>query len=145
MALLMFRRNKKIGSRLIQWATQYHWSHVGVLCKDGLIYHSDSSGAHSATTEEFSKDSEIDFMPIIGDDDEMLARAQSRLGDKYDFPALLWFALVLFLKKISIKIPRLVINPKWIVCSEYAEFIVFGTASTSLPEELAMKVIRDNN
>ena len=144
MALLMFRRNKKIGSRLIQWATQYRWSHVGVLCEDGYVYHSDASGAHKVTLEEFQKDSEIDFMTLLGDANQMLARAQSRVGSKYDFPALFWFGLVLLLKRFSIKLPKLVINPRWIVCSEYAEYIVFGTTETLLPQELAMKILKND-
>jgi hypothetical protein len=122
---------------------------VGVICEDGFVYHADSKGAHKDTLEKFCHGAEAGSYSIPNDGNykAMLERAQSKVGAKYDFPAILWFGFTLLMKTFSIIVPKIVVNPKWTVCSEYANYIIFGNTETILPEELVDKVweLRDQN
>lgn len=69
-----------------------------------------------------------------------LVRADSKLGTAYDVPALLWFLLVLLSARLGLNIPRLHINPRWMLCSEYVWYILSGKNETLTPAELHAKL-----
>jgi hypothetical protein len=128
---VIFRRSKKIGSRLIRWGTQENWSHCGVVI-NGAVYHSDVQGCRLSSIEEFCSGAETFLMPKTISEDQK-NRAIQALGDKYDWGAIAWFALSVLLKRIWIILPKLTINPKWFVCSEYATYILWGQNETDTP------------
>ena len=136
---VIFRKSDKLGSRLIRWGTQESWSHVGVIF-DSRVYHSDSKGCHFSTLEEFSHDAETFFLPREISD-EQKARAYEALGQKYDWPALVWFAVLFLLRRILIRLPEYTINPKWKVCSEYATWILWGKVETHTPGEILSRLL----
>jgi hypothetical protein len=63
-------------------------------------------------------------------------RAVSKLGSAYDVPALLWFLFYLLATRKGWAVPRLSINPKWMLCSEYVHYIVTGETETVTPGDL---------
>jgi len=128
---VIFRRSKKIGSRLIRWGTQENWSHCGVVI-NGVAYHSDVLGCRLSSLEEFCAEAEVFLMPKTITEDQK-NRAVVALGDKYDWGAIIWFSLSVLLKRIWIILPKLAINPKWFVCSEYATYILWGQNETDTP------------
>jgi hypothetical protein len=135
--------NSKIGSRLIRWATGEKYSHIGVQLNTDGIYHSDVKGCHITSIEEFSKKCNYEYTTKDVSDEEyedMLSRANSRLGDPYDFLGALGLGLLVILARrlfVKIKIP--VLNPKWLFCSEYSEYIIWGTQTELTPGQVAEK------
>ena len=132
---IIFRKSNKLGSKIIRLFTKEEWSHVGVSFDENEVYHADSKGVHKITLEEFCKDSEFLIIDKIHNE-EMINRANSKLGSKYDFGAILWLAIYLPLFRIGIKLPKTTINPKWFLCSEFVEYVIYGTITTSTPGEL---------
>jgi len=138
---VVFRRSRKLGSRLIRWGTQEAWSHCGVII-DNEAYHSDSRGCHVSTVEEFCLGSETFFL-AVAITKEQKDRAIKAIGYQYDWAAIVWFAIVLLLKRIAIILPTTTVNSKWLVCSEYASYIFWGKGQTVTPGEFLNRVLAE--
>lgn len=134
------RKSNKLGSRLICSVTKEKFSHIGIEI-DEVIYHSNSKGCHKSSIEEFGHKSETYSFELNISDymaNHMLERAISRLGDKYDFLGVLGLGLlIIFFHKLLRKIKPPVMNPKWMFCSEYSEYIILGTQSSLTPGQVA--------
>lgn len=136
---VMFRRSTRIGSRLIRWGTDEPWSHCGILIGD-QVYHSDTKGCHATPYEEFCAKAETFTIPKELSE-EQKARALKAVGYQYDWGAIAWFVLSVLFKKIRIILPRLTINPRWFVCSEYATYILWGKNETGTPGDVMNRVL----
>jgi hypothetical protein len=75
-------------------------------------------------------------VPVFRETQAMHNRAVSKLGSAYDVPALLWFLFYLLATRKGWAVPRLSINPKWMLCSEYVHYIVTGETETVTPGDL---------
>ena len=140
--------SKKIGSRLIRWATGEKYSHIGVQLNDSGIYHSDVKGCHVSSIEEFCNKSEYLYtVKAVSEEehDQMLDRAKNRLGDPYDFLGAIGLGLLIILaRRIHRKIKPPMLNPRWLFCSEYSEYIIWGTQTELTPGQVALKASDDS-
>lgn len=61
---------------------------------------------------------------------------EAQCGSSYDVPALLWFLFYLWATRKGWEVPRIVINPKWLLCSEYVHYILTGREETVTPQDI---------
>jgi hypothetical protein len=137
--MILLRRSDKWGSCIIRWATREPASHIGVSFDGINVYHSDFKGCRVEKIEDFYKDSEVFVRHYATPVASMKMRALEKLGSKYDFLGILGFALFLLFKFLGIRAKVPLMNPKWMLCSEYAEYILLGTYSTATPVEVMSK------
>lgn len=142
---LVVRKSHKTGSQVIRWATNEPFSHIGVSFDNcDTVYHSDSRGCRLESAWDFAVNSHAEvstfFTPSFEEFTGMMWRARSKVGSKYDFLGVLGFGALLLLKKIGIKSKMPVFNPSWMFCSEYSEYIIFGTNTTLTPMQVVEKV-----
>ena len=136
------RKSQKIGSRLIRFATGEEFSHIGIQLGDDKIYHSDSHGCRMTSIDDFVNGSTArTFYFKVSNEafKEMQMRAIEKLGNKYDFLGVIGFGVLLLLKRLGIRVKVPLMNPRWLICSEYAEYILMGTLTTSTPCEIVTK------
>lgn len=140
---LCVRRSHLLGSQLIRWGTKETFSHIGVsLDNANTVYHSDSKGCRVESAWDFAVNSHAEvaysFKVTTEEYISMLWRAKSKLGAKYDFLGVLGFGVFLLLSRFGLSF-RPIFNPKWLFCSEYAEYIIFGTNTTLTPMQVVEK------
>lgn len=134
--MIILRRSNKIGSRVIRFFTSEPASHVGVSFDGKNVYHSDAKGCRLEPIEQFCKDSETLSRHYAVPTAAMRMRANEKLGTKYDFLGVIGFGLFLMLKFVGIKAKVPLMNPRWMFCSEYAEYILMGTKNSLMPVEV---------
>lgn len=134
--MIVLRRSNKIGSRVIRFFTSEPASHIGVSFDGKTVYHSDSKGCRAESLEDFCKGSETLVRHYAVPMAAMRMRANEKLGTKYDFLGVVGFGLLLLLKLCGFKAKIPLINPRWMMCSEYAEYILMGTKNTLTPIEV---------
>ena len=137
--MILLRRSSKLGSKVIRAFTNEPASHIGVSFDGVTVYHSDAKGCRSEPIEQFYKDSEVFVRHYAVPTAAMKMRALEKLGSKYDFLGLVGFGLFLLMKKLGIRARVPLMNPKWMLCSEYAEYILLGTHNTLTPVEVMSK------
>jgi hypothetical protein len=140
------RNSDKIGSKTIRFATGEEFSHIGVQLGDDKIYHSDIHGCRVCPITEFVEGNNVRSFYFRVEDQQfadMKTRAAAKLGTKYDVLGLIGFGVLLLLKRIGIRVKVPMMNPKWMFCSEYAEYILTGRHSTMTPVEV-LEEYREN-
>lgn len=137
---IVLRRSGKIGSKVIRFFTRETWSHIGVSFDGKSVFHSDSKGCRLESLEGFSKDSEVLVIDYRVSTAQMHQRAVEKVGSSYDFLGVIGFGLILAIKWAGIKTKMPLMNPKWMFCSEYAEYILFGECLTRTPGEVWLKM-----
>jgi hypothetical protein len=135
---ILLRRNEKIGSRIIRWATGEPASHVGVSFDGAMVYHSDQGGCRAEPIEDFCRGS-VYHIEEIPEPRFARWRAREKIGTKYDTLGVIGFGIFLILRKFGIKSRIPLMNPRWFYCSEYVEYILFGTYSTMTPMQVYEK------
>lgn len=135
---IYLRRSKKIGSRVICLATGEPYSHIGVEL-GGFMYHSVSSGCRKEAVVNFTNQNEVyskTFPVLEREYAAMIERAETKLSTKYDMLGVIAFGLMLILRRVGIIKKIADVNPKWLMCSEYAEWILWGKVKTITPMEV---------
>lgn len=133
------RKSGKIGSRIICLATGEAYSHIGVRLGDSNVFHSDGHGCHLSTFKDFSAGSTVLSKRFIIDADDLdaaRARAIEKLGTAYDFLGVVGFGICLILKRLGIRFKIPLMNPRWMMCSEYVEYILLNKNETRTPAEV---------
>lgn len=134
--IILLRRSDKIGSKVIRTFTGEAASHIGVSFDGKHVYHSDVNGCRTELIEKFCKGSEVHTRHYAVPAAAMRMRANEKLGTKYDLLGVVGFGIFLILKFFGIKAKVPLMNPKWMMCSEYAEYILLGTKNTLTPLEV---------
>jgi hypothetical protein len=133
-------------SRFMAWCMGERYSHIGIELREGLIFHSDKHGCHISTTKEFYEHTKAGLMIPLPctwlDHTVMLERAIGAIDTRYDFLGVLGFGVFLLLRKVGLALPVPLMNPSWLMCSEYAEFILHGTKTTQTPVEVARDALK---
>ena len=128
-------------SWLVRTLTGQAYSHVAIQMEDGLVYEAVLGGCRRQTLDQFLHKNYVAHVAYLpGETPLMHMRAVNKLGASYDVPALLWFLLFLMADRLGWEIPRLVINPKWLLCSEYVHYIVTGDLETVTPKDIYREV-----
>lgn len=143
---ISLRKNDKIGSRIIRFATGEEFSHIGVQLGDDKIFQSDAHGCRVTLIDEFVDGNVVRaFYFKVSEEDfkQMRVRAISKLGYNYDFLGVIGFGLLLLAKKVGIKVKIPLMNPRWMMCSEYAEWILTGKQTTLTPGQV-LEQFREN-
>lgn len=131
--IVYFTYKLSVFSLLVRFLTKQEYSHVAIYI-DGYVYDATIKGCQKQRLANFLKNNyvvEAIRLPQ-GDHSQQLQRAISKLGTAYDVPAILWFLLFL----LGARLPRLTINPRWLICSEYAWYILTGETKTVTPQEV---------
>lgn len=124
-------------SYLVRLVTGQRYSHVAVELSDGRVYEAVGSGCRVVSRQEFFKRNQVVEVHYVVAEPYAEERARSLLGRAYDVPAILWFLLVcLFERLTGKKLPRLTLNPRWLICSEYVWYIVYAQLATVTPKDL---------
>jgi hypothetical protein len=137
--IIILRRSNKLGSRIIRLFTREAASHIGVSFDGVNVYHSDVSGCRVETIEQFSKDNVTLVRHYAVPTAVMWMRANEKLGTKYDMLGIIGFGLYLMLKMVGIRTKVPLMNPRWMFCSEYAEYILLGSYNSHTPVEVVTK------
>lgn len=138
---IYFTARLSLFSLLVCWLTRKPYSHVAIGMPDGYVYEATWTGVHRIRLVDFFKKQQIKAVfPLDRHPLEHLLRAKELLGRAYDVPAILWFLVVLLLARINIKVPRLTINPRWLICSEYVWYVVTGEYKTVTPDDVYEKI-----
>jgi hypothetical protein len=144
---VIFTRANTFSSKVTRFFTKEKWSHVGVLL-GGKVYHSTMGpGCHVSSLTEFVRGTEalsFTFVPTypgkapgsISIEEE---RAIEQLGVDYDIGLLPEIAThTRDAEDFGDKSKAL----QRLVCSEYAEYILFGTAHSLTPGELLAIIMK---
>jgi hypothetical protein len=137
MRVLFTKRTRNPFSWAVRKLTDKPYSHVAVEI-DGLVYEAVLGGCRVRTKAVFMGHNELMLsIPVALPIQACGMRAWEKVGKAYDIPALFWFLLFLLCRRVGIKLPALKINPKWLICSEYAWYILTGELKTVVPAEVA--------
>jgi hypothetical protein len=137
MRILLTKRPRNLFSWIVCALTGKPFSHVAVEVY-GFVFEAVLGGCRVRPEAAFWEHNELVLSiplprpPLAGH-----TRAWEKIGKAYDIPALFWFLLVLLCRRVGIKLPALKINPKWLLCSEYAWYIMTGEIKTVTPDEVA--------
>jgi hypothetical protein len=138
-AAVVFTRAKTLSSWVTRYFTKEKWSHTGVLIQ-GKVYHSTlGTGCHVSSLKDFLEDTEflyfsfeLDF-PKQGELSAQEERAVECLGKGYDVALLPEIATHTRDKEDFEDQQE---AEEKMVCSEYSEYILFGTGHSLTPGEL---------
>jgi hypothetical protein len=142
--IILFTKSDKIGSRIIRWFTGEGVSHCAVMMSSEVVLHSTGSGTHLISHARFIQNYNVVYTvwhPAELDHGAALAT----IGTGYDFFAIIWLGLKLFLRKMLFRpIER---KNNWeqrrvFMCTELVSTLVFGEEdSTITPEALYLKLL----
>jgi hypothetical protein len=137
MRLIFTYRPYNLFSWLVRKLTGQRYSHVAVQMHDGLVYEAVLGGCRRQRLHDFLKHNHVEAVVYTEDATPLMhSRAVSKLGATYDVPALIWFLFYLWATKRGWEVPRITINPKWLLCSEYVYYILTGDTQTVTPEDV---------
>jgi hypothetical protein len=140
--IIITRKSQKIVSKLIRWCTEEEWSHIGILI-GGNVYHSDFFGVSCIPVNEFTKHNDYKAFNVRSTTQQnavILERCKEKMGRSYDFPAIIMFFVYFLLKKMGIRFHMPMINPRWLICSEFIAYVIWGKAETITPGEVLRRL-----
>ena len=141
MRVLFTYRTYNVFSAAVRVLTGQRYSHVAVELADGRIYESVGTGCRAVSRQEFFQKNEIVEVVVLPEPAFAANRARAFLGRAYDIPAILWFLFVCLVERLTSKrLPRLTLNPRWLICSEYAWYILYAELATVTPADLYERI-----
>lgn len=137
MARIFFTAKIHPFSYLVRWITGQRYSHVAVELESGTVYEAVGSGCRKVSREQFFAKNQIVQVDYVHAEGYAKERAEAMLGRAYDVPAIIWFLVVcLWERWTGRKLPRLTLNPRWLICSEYVWYILTGQTATLTPKDV---------
>lgn len=141
MIVYFTRRDYNPFSWAVRKATGVDYSHVAI-GTENTVYEAVLGGVRAVPTATFLKHNiVVDTLASPEDSLAAFIRARSKVGKAYDVPALFWFLFTLTAARVGIKVPKLSINPKWLICSEFVWYVISGKTETLSPPELHARII----
>ena len=139
--ILFSYKKKKLGSWLIRKASGEVYSHC-VILYGTTVYESTGKGVIASDFRTWEKENTITNFKAIPQDGYLGEhRARALLGQCYDYPAIVWFGLVLLVQRLTgYKLPRLAINPRWLISSEFVWKVLFSENKSVTPREVYDKL-----
>lgn len=137
MRLLFTYRPYNLFSWLVRYVTKQPYSHVAIQLADGNVYEAVLGGCRKQSLHQFLLHNHVAAVSYVeGETPIIHNRARTKLGASYDVPALLWFLFYLWATRKGWEVPRIVVNPKWLLCSEYVHYILTGREETVTPQDI---------
>ena len=137
---LGFSRTNNLPSRMIRWFTRSQISHTYIRLyiptfRKHFILHADWDGVKFDLAEKFEIENIILEEYIVDDSrlDASIIKNLWHLGKKYDYIKLFNWAWAIILKRWFIrKVKDPVIDPKKLICTDFAIYIFNGAGITNL-------------